>query len=75
MRATVDPKITEEFLLAQEDVRDASVWICDQKLHAHVTQAKGSQLSERLLKQKCESHIGTEQTPVEILLIRDWHQN
>jgi hypothetical protein len=69
MRTTVDPKLTEQFLLAQDDVQDASVWITNHKLHAHVTSAPGSKLSETRLLEVCHSQIGADQTPVEILLI------
>lgn len=75
MRAAVDPKITEQFLLEQEEVEDASVWIRDKKLHAHVTRSKGSQLDETSLKSFCEYHIGAEQTPTQIILIEPMNKD
>ena len=66
---TIDPKITEDFLLTQEDVLDASVWMDRGALRAHVTQAPGSNLTEITLRGVCAAHIGTRQTPSEILLI------
>ncbi|HWD38222.1 MAG TPA: hypothetical protein VG944_05185 [Fimbriimonas sp.] len=66
---TVDPKITEDFLLMQEDVLDASVWIDGGALRAHVTRAPGSAIDEIALKGVCVAHIGSTQTPSEILLI------
>jgi hydroxymethylglutaryl-CoA reductase len=69
MKGLIDPKITEEFLLAQEEVIDASVWIFQRRLRAHVTSTNGSGLSETVLKQICENCIGHEQTPEAIVLI------
>ena len=66
--ATIDPKITEEFLLTQEDVLDASVWIDREGLRAHVTPVPGASLNELLLRGVCAAHIGHEQTPSQILM-------
>ena len=66
--STIDPKITEEFLLTQEDVMDASVWIDRGGLRAHVTPVPGESLNELLLQGVCAAHIGSEQTPNQILM-------
>jgi hypothetical protein len=66
---TVDPKITEEFLLTQENVLDASVWLDQGALRAHVTPVPGVSLDELTLKGVCAAHIGDRQTPNDIVLI------
>jgi hypothetical protein len=69
MRATIDPKTIEDFLLTQENVEDASVWIQGKIVHAHVTPAVGSHLSALSLREVCAAAIGTDQTPDDIILI------
>jgi hypothetical protein len=66
---TIDPKETESFLLTQEDVLDASVWLDSGRLRAHVTPAPGSHLDEKHLREACESNLGARKTPVRIELI------
>lgn len=65
----VDPKLTEEFLLAQDDVLDASVWFDSEGMRAHVTPNPGSKIDPRDLKGVCAAVIGIAQTPKEIVLI------
>ena len=66
---TVDPKDTEQFLLAQEDVLDASVWIDGGLLRAHVTLATGARVNELLLQRACQNQLGLMQTPQKIEVI------
>ena len=62
-------KVTEEFLLNQPDVLDASVWMSDGQLKSHVTLAEGSGWTERTLRVACAREIGLEFTPSEIVLM------
>jgi hypothetical protein len=66
---TIDPKETESFLLMQDDVMDASVWLVGGLLRAHVTLAPGAKLDEPFLKSACQAHLGLLQTPLQIELI------
>lgn len=65
---SVDPKTTESFLLMQRDVLDASVWMDDGRLHAHVTVHDDSHWSPGNLRLACAEELGLHQTPIEILL-------
>jgi hypothetical protein len=65
----IDPKVTESFLLMQPDILDASVWLSDGRMHAHVTLHDESALSPGALKLACAEELGIHQTPVEILLM------
>jgi hypothetical protein len=65
----INPKLTEEFLLAQDDVLDASVWFDGNGLRAHVTPSPGVRLDPFDLKGICAAVIGVEQTPLDIVLI------
>jgi len=64
----VNPKVTEEFLLAQDDVLDASVWISDGALSAHVTPAPGANLDPSKLIGACFDGVGSLHTPKQITL-------
>lgn len=66
---TVDPKHTEQFLLTQEDVLDASVWLDGGELSAHVTLAPGSRFDELGLRAVCEVELGHPQTPHQFVLM------
>ena len=66
---SIDPKMTEEFLMTQDDVQDASVWLEHGQLHAHVTPAPGSSIDPQLLCTACAAQIGAKQTPGEIMMI------
>lgn len=61
-------KETEQFLMSQPDVLDASVWMNEGRLMAHVTLAEGSQWTERLLRVACAKALGLEHTPSEFVL-------
>lgn len=67
--AGIDPKLTESFLLSQPDVVDASVWISDGELNAHVTVHDESFVSHRALQASCMDELGLHQTPRNILLV------
>lgn len=62
-------KATEQFLLAQPDVLDASVWMNDGLLMAHVTLSEGSQWTEKALRVACARALGMENTPSEVVLL------
>jgi len=66
---TVDPKNTEHFLLAQEDVLDASVWYDGAALRAHVTLAPGAKTDEHHLKSACLTQLGFASTPNAIVVV------
>jgi hypothetical protein len=65
----IDPKTTESFLLAQQDVLDASVWMSEGKLHAHVTVHDESSWSSGALKLACAEELGIHQTPAAIMFV------
>ena len=65
----IDPKITEEFLLAQEGVLDASVWLDDGLFKAHVT-VEDEKMDERRLLHACSVAIGDRFTPQSIEIMR-----
>jgi hypothetical protein len=70
---SVDPKHTEQFLLNQEDVLDASVWFDGGELSAHVTLAPGATFDEIDLKHACETQLGYQQTPNQFVLVSARH--
>ena len=65
----INPKVTESFLLMQPDVLDASVWLSDGRMHAHVTVHDESNLSSGALKLVCAEELGLHQTPAEIVFV------
>ncbi len=65
----IDPKLTENFLLSQPDVLDASVWFTQGNLLAHVTVLDEVGLNARALQSACLEELGVHQTPREIRLI------
>jgi hypothetical protein len=67
---TVDPKAVEEFLSAQEEVVDASVWIDGGELRAHVTLAEHAQWDHAALRDLCSNHVGVRHTPQDFVLLR-----
>jgi len=62
-------KVTEDFLLDQRGVVDASVWIDSGTLCAHVTLHEGAVCDFDDLKLRCEAKIGLAHTPYELVLI------
>ena len=65
----IDPKATESFLLTQPDILDASVWIDQGKMHAHVTVHENSTWSSGALKLACAEELGIHQTPAAIMFV------
>jgi hypothetical protein len=65
----VDPKRTEQFLLSQDDVVDASVWFDSGELNAYVTVSPESRVSPELLRGACAAHIGENHTPHHLTLV------
>ena len=63
----IDPKATESFLMMQPDVLDASVWMAEGRMLAHVTVHDDSRLSSGTLRLACAEELGIHQTPAEIL--------
>lgn len=64
----VHTKVTENFLLSQPDVIDASVWMNEGQLMAHVTLAEGSRWTASSLRTTCAKELGLEYTPSEVVL-------
>lgn len=65
----IDPKLTENFLLTQPDVLDASVWFSQGNLMAQVTVLDEVGLNARALQGACMEELGVHQTPRQIRLI------
>lgn len=65
----VDPKLTENFLLTQPDVIDASVWMRDDRLVAHVTLPDESAWTPRELQRVCAFELGLHQTPRDFFIV------
>jgi hypothetical protein len=68
-RARIDFKRTEDLLISQPYVLDASVWSDGARLMAHVTVSDLAQWDERTLRLLCAQQLGLEHTPNEILLL------
>ena len=64
-----NPRATEAFLLTHPDVLDASVWMTDGRLLAHVTVHDDSALSPGALRLACAEELGLHLTPAEIVLM------
>lgn len=65
----IDPRLTEQFLLNQPSVINASVWYHRGGLHAEVAVVDDGQTTpERLMKQ-CSRALGLKQAPKEITLV------
>jgi hypothetical protein len=65
----VDPKKTEQFLLSQEDVVDASVWLESGELSAYVTISPEARVDPEKLKFACAAHIGENHAPQNVTLV------
>ena len=66
----IDPRHTENFLLSQPEVLEASVWFQDGDLEAHVTVLDELAVPMRELQARCMNEIGLHQTPRNILMIQ-----
>lgn len=62
----INPTLTEQFLLRQPEVVDASVWYTRGCLKAAVTLLDGARVEARALKAKCGRLLGNNQVPTEI---------
>lgn len=62
----INPVVTEQFLLRQPDVVDASVWYTRGCLKAAVTLLDGARTEARALRALCRKTLGKNQAPVEI---------
>lgn len=66
----MNPKRTEQFLMDQEHVQDASVWWDGQFLRAHVTVDEVSNWTVQDLQRECLQTLGVHQTPKSIHLLQ-----
>lgn len=62
----INPAITEQFLLRQPEIVEASVWYTRGCLKAAVTLIEGARMEARSLQNKCRKLLGKNQAPVEI---------
>ena len=62
-RYQIDPKVTEQYLLTQPDVVDASVWFEQGEMRAHVTLLDTSGLTPHELRLQCACELGVHLTP------------
>lgn len=65
----IDPRTTERFLLSLPEVVDASVWVEDRGMLAHVTVSGDPSLTARRIQSECLHELGVHQTPREVYLI------
>jgi hypothetical protein len=66
----VDFKLTESLLISQPGVLDASVWLAEGRLMAHVTLSQHADWSERGLKVLCARELGLTQTPSQVMMLQ-----
>jgi hypothetical protein len=62
-RQKIDPKLTEQYLLTQPDVVDASVWFEQGEMRAHVTLLDTSEMTPHELRLQCACELGLHLTP------------
>ena len=65
----VDPKRTERFLLSQDDVVDASVWLEAGELSAYVTVAAEAKVDPETLRFACAASMGENHAPQNVTLV------
>lgn len=65
----LNPKFTEAYLLSLPDVLDASVWVSQGDLHAHVTVGPNHALNADTIRAACMTDLGELGTPKSVLLI------
>ena len=65
----VDPKLTEQFLLSQPEVFNASVWLSAGQMHAHVTVSDHADWTRSSIQLACMAELGADQTPREVTLV------
>jgi hypothetical protein len=64
----VDTRLTQDFLLNQPGILDASVWMSEGRLCAHVTLEDEAGWTQRELKSACAIELGLHQTPSEFVM-------
>ena len=62
----INPMLTEQFLLRQPEVVEATVWYTRGCLNAAVTLLDGARVEARALQTKCRQLLGKNQVPSEI---------
>jgi hypothetical protein len=65
----IEPEITKNFILHQDNVKDASVWYHRGKLHAEVIVNEGCNFAPSDLKEACVLMLGENQAPVDIKFV------
>ncbi len=65
----IDPTVTEQFLLSQPSVVNASVWYHRGRLHAEVAIVPGEEVTPERLMKRCYSALGPNQAPMDITLV------
>lgn len=65
----INPKVTEQFLLTQPAVVDASVWFSNGDMVAHVTVLDEVNVTRRALQAACLMELGVHQTPRDIMFL------
>lgn len=65
----LDPKNTESYLLSLPDVLDASVWVSQGDLHAHVTVGPNHAMNPEMIRAACLTDLGEQGTPKNVILI------
>lgn len=67
--SSIDPQVTESFLMSFPDVVDASVWFSQGDMMAHVTLDGDVVYSPRDFQRACLESLGLHQTPRRVLLL------
>lgn len=65
----IDPKVTEQYLLTQPDVVDASVWFEQGEMKAHVTLLDSAVVTPRELRIQCACELGIQHTPKQFVCL------
>lgn len=68
MPRSIDPKLTENYLMSLVGVIDASVWWQEDHLHAHVTVLDASPIAAKQFKSCCMEDLGLHQTPTSLTI-------
>lgn len=62
-----DPKVTELYLVAQEEILCARVWFEGARMIAHLEVHEGGALTPREIKYRCRKELGPDYTPDDVL--------
>jgi hypothetical protein len=65
----IDLKATESFLLDQEGVIDASVWLTGGKLVANIVVYDERMVSTEEIQRACSLELGAHQTPKQVMMM------